>query len=88
MSDLEKDLDDATEIRMLRTHKSALKEAVKSIAAERDALKAQLAVAKTAMEKAANANCPVYVSHPQSVWWREHFQEPIREALRRMDEGK
>lgn len=33
------------------------------------------------VEKRANMQCSFYTAHPQSIWYNEHVQRPLRQAL-------
>ena len=47
-----------------------------------DEVKAQLAEAKAVIEKAAKADCPSYIAHPQSVWsWQICIREKVIRLL-------
>lgn len=41
----------------------------------------KLAIAEKALEKIAEADCPSYMAHPQSVWFDAHVVKLAREAL-------
>ena len=40
---------------------------------------------RVALGKVARADCPIYIAHPQSVWWNEHV---VSKAAETLAEGK
>lgn len=45
-------------------------------------LKAERDRLREALQKIAEAKCPPYMAHPQSVWWDIHIQPIARAALK------
>lgn len=44
-------------------------------------LEAKIKGLMEALAKIADAKCPLYITHPQSVWWNSHVQSKARKAL-------